>query len=264
MLHRFSKHGLICIAQHNHAWLSGQFAQAWGNDDFGQFFPPEDVCLGAQQHDVGWLAWEQAPTLNPQTGYPHNFLELSTKLHIDIWSRARELALPLGEYVALLVSLHGTGLYERFRSWQNSKTSAPIVENFLKSEYSFQEQMIATLQKDAYYAPYVTLEVIKRNRQLMATWDALSIIVCQGFVEQEQITQVPTIDGETTLKLTLKENKDNYHQVVALSPWPFQDSEVQMEYEGRLLQQTFTNEKAMQEALMSDRGISLSLTLKPG
>lgn len=262
MLHRSTKQGLICITQPNHAWLSGQLAQAWGNDHFGQFTPRQEVCLGAEQHDIGWLLWEQLPTLNRQTGYPYKFTELPTQVHIDIWSGAKGLALPLGRYVTLLVSLHGTGLYERYTSWQNSQTSTEIVQDFLKREYAFQEHLIAILKNDEYYAPYVTPFVIERNRKLVATWDALSIILCQGFADQQQVTQVPTIDGETALKLTLIENKDN-HYLLAVSPWPFQQSEVKLVYEGRLLRQTFSNELAMQEALKSDCWVTLSTTLKP-
>jgi hypothetical protein len=110
MLHRLSKEGLICITQPNHAWVSGELARAWGNEQFGQFVPPKEVCLVAEQHDIGWLLWEQAPTLNPKTGYPYRFTELQTRVHIDIWTGAKQLAMPLGRYVTLLVSLHGTGL----------------------------------------------------------------------------------------------------------------------------------------------------------
>lgn len=70
MLHRLSKHGLICITQPHHAWLSGQLARVWGNEQFGQFVPKEEVYFAAEQHDIGWLGWEQKPTLNPKTGYP--------------------------------------------------------------------------------------------------------------------------------------------------------------------------------------------------
>ncbi|MEC4816516.1 MAG: DUF3891 family protein [Scytonema sp. PMC 1069.18] len=263
MLHRFTDRGLICITQPNHAWLSGQLAQAWGNEDFGQFAPRTDVCLGAEQHDIGWLMWEQSPTLNPETGFPYKFTELPTQVHIDIWSGAKQLALPLGRYVALLVSLHGTGLYERFTSWQNSPTSTEIVQNFLKSEYAFQEHLINVLKKDEYYAPFVTQDVIERNRKLVAVWDALSIILCQGFVGEMQVTQVPTIDGETTLTLKLINATDKYHQI-AISPWSFQQDEINLVYEGRLLKQTFTDEKAMQEDLMSAYWVTLNNTLIPG
>ena len=58
------------------AWVSGELARAWGNEEFGQFVPPKELCLAAEQHDIGWLLWEQAPTLNPETGYPYRFTEL--------------------------------------------------------------------------------------------------------------------------------------------------------------------------------------------
>jgi hypothetical protein len=260
MLHRSVPEGLICITQPNHAWVSGQLAQAWGNEDFGYFAPPQEVCLAAEQHDIGWLKWEDAPTLNPQTGYPYKFTELPTPVHIDLWSGAKKLALPLGRYAALLVSLHGTGLYERFRSWENSQESIQIVQEFLKREYAFQEHLIAMLKNDSYYAAYATPEVIGRNRKLVAVWDALSLILCQGFTGEQHVSQVPTADGETTLLLT--KTADQLHQVT-ISPWPFRHSEVTLLYEGRLLRETFTEENAMREALQRDCWVSLSTMLKP-
>ena len=95
---------------------------------------------------------------------------------------------------------------------------------------------------------------------MVATWDALSLILCQNVSGEQQVEQVPTADGETVLKLT--HINDNPHQIT-LSPWPFQESEVALVYEGRLLRETFTDETAMREALMSDRWVTLSTILKP-
>ncbi len=181
-------------------------------------------------------------------------------MHIEIWSGAKQLAMPLGRYATLLVSLHGTGLYERYRGWQNSAESSQIVQEFLDNEYAFQQQLIASLNKDSYYAPYATPDVIKHNQKLVATWDALSLIVCQKLTGFQQLEQVPTVDGETVLKLT--HINDEPHQIT-ISPWPFQESEVRLVYEGRLLREMFTDEAAMREALISDRWVTLSTTLKP-
>ena len=260
MLHRSSTEGLICITQPKHAWVAGELARAWGNEQFGQFVPMSEVCLAAEQHDIGWLFWEQAPTLNPQTGYPYRFAELPTPVHIEIWSGAKQLAMPLGRYVSLLISRHGTGLYERYRGWQNSAESSRIVQEFLDSQYAFQQQLIASLNKDPYYAPYATPEVVKHNQKLVTAWDALSLIVCQKLTDFQQLEQVPTVDGETVVKLT--HISDDPHQIT-ISPWPFQESEVRLVYEGRLLQERFTDETAMREALTSDRWVTLSTILKP-
>ena len=60
----------LAIGQASHAWLSGQLARAWGNERFGAVEPWEEVCLAAEQHDIGMAQWERAPTLNPDTGLP--------------------------------------------------------------------------------------------------------------------------------------------------------------------------------------------------
>jgi hypothetical protein len=134
MLYRAIGENRICITQPTHAWVSGQMAQVWGNEMFGSVTPYEAVCLGAEQHDIGWLPWESAPTLNPDTGYPHSFLEVAPQVHTKLWAGAKHLVMPMGRYAALLVSLHGTGLYERFTHWKKSPESTRVVEAFLQQE----------------------------------------------------------------------------------------------------------------------------------
>lgn len=259
MLHRQEPAGLIVITQPTHAWVSGCLARAWGNELFGSFAPTEEVCLGAEQHDIGWLLWESTPTLNPKTGYPHNFMEVPTEVHVGIWSRAKQLALPFGRYVALLVSLHGTGLYERYRNWEKSPESSQSVQEFLKHEYAFQEQLTATLEKDPHYAPHATPEVIGRNRSLVAIWDALSLALCMGLRSSQQFNQVPTASGETTLTLT---PVDNDPMQVKVAPWPFQQSQVTLVYEGRILRKTFTDETVMRAALVDADWVTITTILK--
>ncbi len=258
MLHRTDLGKLLCITQTTHAWLSGCLARAWGNELFGYFAPVEEVCLGAEQHDIGWLLWEQSPTLNPKTGYPCNFRELSTAVHVGIWSNAKHLAFPTSRYVALLVSLHGTGLYERFKNWENSPESSQIVKVFLDDDYAFQAQLIANLQDDPHYKPYMTPEAIGRNRKLIGIWDTFSLAVCHGIYDEQQIDHVPTAEGETTLTLTPIDNDPN---LISVSPWPFQDSKVRLVYEGRMLNSTFTDEAAMRSALVTAPSLTIVNTL---
>lgn len=54
----------------------------------GDFSPREEVCLGAEQHDVGWAEWDLAPALNPETGRPQAFFELSRTASLGIWRDA--------------------------------------------------------------------------------------------------------------------------------------------------------------------------------
>src|SRR3712207_5677659 len=107
MLLRPDGDAVIAIGQASHAWVSGQLARAWRDVS-----PREEVCLAAEQHDVGMAQWDLAPTLNPDTGRPHSFLEMPLATHLKLWSAAPAKLLTQSRYAALLVSLHGTTLYE--------------------------------------------------------------------------------------------------------------------------------------------------------
>src|SRR5262249_61842355 len=76
---------LIAVGQPAHAWVSGQLARAWGNARFGELEPRAEVCLAAEQHDLGMATWERRPTLNPKTGLPRSFMELTLDEHLEIW-----------------------------------------------------------------------------------------------------------------------------------------------------------------------------------
>lgn len=260
MLYRTIDENRICITQPTHAWVSGQLAQAWGNGAIASFAPHAEVCLGAEQHDIGWVSWEAAPTLNPETGYPHNFTEVAPEVHTKLWAGAKQLAMPMGRYAALLVSLHGTGLYERFTHWKKSPESTRIVEAFLQQEKDFQQHLISQLKQDPAYEAYVTPEAIARNQKLVATWDALSLAICMGVTKEQQFEQVPAATGEMTLVLTPIHNDPTRLQ---LKPWCFQTEEVTVVFEGRILKEKFQDEQVMRDRLTTSPWITLTATLYP-
>ncbi|PSM49949.1 DUF3891 domain-containing protein [Chroococcidiopsis sp. CCALA 051] len=260
MLHRQTPTGIIAIAQPTHAWIAGCLAQAWGNQDFGTFAPKAEVCLGAAIHDIGWVFWENEPTLNLQTGYPHNFMELPSEISVKIWSGVKHLTSSYGRYAALLVSLHGTGLFERFRKWENSPESTQLVEAYLQQEYAYQKQLVNYLQNDSYYANHTTPEVIQRNRKLVAIWDLLSLALCMGLREERQFHDIPTASGEMTL--TLIPVDDNFDKI-KVEPWAFERDEVKLNYDGRVLNEKFTDETQMRQALANAEWVNMSTVLIP-
>lgn len=260
MLYRTIDENRICITQPTHAWVSGQLAQVWGNEQFGSIAPYQAVCLGAEQHDIGWIPWEAAPTLNPDTGYPHSFNQVAPVVHTQLWAGAKHLAMPMGRYVALLVSLHGTGLYERFTHWKNSPESTRIVEAFLKQEKEFQQRLIHGLEQDPAYAPHVTPEAIARNQRLVATLDAMSLALCMGVTKQQQLERVPIATGETTL--TLDSITEDSTQI-SVEPWCFQTDKVTVLFEGRMLKEKSTDESTMRDYLATAPWITLQVTLHP-
>jgi hypothetical protein len=260
MLHREDPEGLIVITQPMHAWIAAQLARNWGTTQFGAFAPWEEVCLGAEQHDVGMSAWDRAPTLNPETGRPYHFRNMPVREHVRCWAEAARLALVQGRYPALLTSLHGTGLYEQFHNWtRDTPEEAQAARDYLKAEHAFQEWLLGTLHNDPTYATYATEEAVTRNRRLVSAWDRISLALCHGVHAPTAIPDVPTANSETTLTLApIEDDPLN----VTLDPWPFHAYTVSLVCEGRRLPQTFTDEAEMRAALAAAPWISIVTMLR--
>jgi hypothetical protein len=225
--------GVVAIGQPAHAWLSGQLARAWGNAAFGAVEPWEEVCLAADQHDAGMAAWDAAPTLNPETGLPHSFVEMPIETHVELWSRAWELVLPQSRYAALLVSMHGTALYEMRDLGKLGETQAELVRGYLAEQREVQRRLLDTLPG----APGVA-----RNQRLIWTWDAFSLALCLDWPPHK-------LRGERR---------------VSVDPWPFADAGVRVRTEGRVLDRRYDDEPELHAALAEAPWTTLEIELVPG
>jgi hypothetical protein len=102
MLFRTQGPDVIAISQPMHAWVAGQLLKAW-NEALA-----EPVLLAAEQHDLGWLDWEVAPSFDETTGRPHLFRDIGASVHAPMWAAAVDRAQGAwGAHVALLISRHG-------------------------------------------------------------------------------------------------------------------------------------------------------------
>ncbi|HET8759365.1 MAG TPA: DUF3891 family protein, partial [Solirubrobacteraceae bacterium] len=187
MLLRRDGDGVIAIGQPAHAWISGQLARAWGNPRFGAVEPYEDVCLAAEQHDIGMAAWEVSPTLNERTGLPRSFMELSLDEHLEIWWSAAPLVMPQSPYAAVLVSMHGSALYERRDLTRLPAADADRVQAFLAGQRELQDRLVGALGADP--------ELVGRNQRLIWTWDSLSLALLLDWPPFE-LKGVPAAGGE--------------------------------------------------------------------
>jgi hypothetical protein len=251
MLLRRDGDAVIAIGQPAHAWLSGQLARAWGNARFGPVEPREEVCLGAEQHDIGMAAWERAPTLNAQSGLPHSFMELGLDAHLAMWSSAAALVVPQSRYAALLVSLHGTALYAR------RDRGDPRVREFLAAQRALQESLLVSLQADPATAPAAEDSVVRRNQRLVWTWDSLSLGVLLDWAPYV-LEAVPAASG--TLDVAVGGDLDGG---IALDPWPFAEPELSLRCEGRRLARRFEDEEEMRGALAAAPWVTLEVRFTP-
>jgi hypothetical protein len=208
MLVRPEGDGALLITQQAHAWVSGQIARSWGNDDVAAPDPREQVCLAAEQHDLGMASFDMDPTIDPETGFPHSFMDLPLARHLAIWTLAPRRMLVQDRYAALLVSMHGVALYERRDLDALEEGEADAVRSFMDGQRAFQRELAASLG--------VSGEEMERNQKLIWVFDSLSLALLLDWDPFE-------VEGVERRGATL-------------DPWPFGEEALTLRCDGRRLQ----------------------------
>jgi hypothetical protein len=238
MLFRTEPSGVLAISQPTHAWISGQILRAWDEP------LSEPLLLAAEQHDIGWLDWETAPTFNPQTGRPHLFREIGAAVHSPMWRKGVERALGAwGAHVALLVSRHGGVIYRRYTDRHRiSEADAAAARTYLETQAPMEAAWAKTLGLDG--------AALQKQTTLVALSDTLSLALC-GELKTPIEVEAPNARGGTeTLRLT---ERPGHPFDFVLSPWPLRTDLLTVEGEARPLRATgrFDDEAAMRTWLKS-------------
>lgn len=221
---------VVAIGQASHAWLSGQLARAWRPRPE----PFEEVCLAAAQHDVGMAQWDLAPALNPDTGRPQGFMEMPLEVHLALWHAAPERLLTQSRWAALLVSLHGSRLYERRDLARLDAGAADAVRAYLAAQRLLQARLAGELGA----AP----EALRALQRLLFTWDGLSLALCLRWDPYE-------VEG-TRL------------DAGRLDPWPFDGEALEVRCEGRRLAGRWDTEPELHAALERAPRVDLRFALR--
>lgn len=234
------------ITQPAHAWLAGQLARSWGTRDIAPPEPRADVCLGIEQHDVAWVAYDRRPPLHAETGRAASFIEAPIRERHLIWHDAPERVLAQSPWAALLVSLHGTNIHTRYVSVDHLPAEdADIVRGYLADQRALQDRLIAIAG--------TTRAAAERQAELLFALDALSLSLCHGWPERE----LPAVDGVVIRYLPSGERE------ALLDPWPFAEPQVRATLGARTLTERFTDEEPMQAALANAPSEHRSYTLRP-
>jgi Protein of unknown function (DUF3891) len=245
MLLREEGDRVLAIGQASHAWISGQLARAWGNERFPAPFPYEEVCLAAEQHDVGMSTWDLDPARDPESGLPYSFMEMPLPVHLELWSAAPARLLTQSRLAAVLVSMHGSRLYRRRKLDELPDEQAAAVRHYLDAQEQFRERLSADFDERE-------LEIAS---QLIWTWDFLSLAICldwSGRVARE----VPAIDGAVDIQIMSAGERR-----IRLEPWPFEGDAMTVRCEARRLEGRYETDEALRAALSSASWETLELEL---
>ena len=209
----------LAISQPAHAFISGRILDAWAEPLH------EHMILAAGQHDIAWLDWEVSPTFDASTGRPHAFRDVGAALHAPMWERGVERAhAAWGRRVALLVSRHGSTIYQRF-SDRHRRVGDARAEDERAAEGYLRRQR--SLQDDWARALGVSADAVAQEADLLAFADTLSLVVCGALPAPPELDVV----GRTIRISAISSAPDAY----GLDPWPFVPDEMVFEIEARAL-----------------------------
>jgi hypothetical protein len=245
MLIRPDGDGALVIGQLSHSWLAGQLARAWGNGRFGELESREELVLGAEQHDIGWAKFDLEPQLNPDTGLPLSFLEISAEQHLHIWRDAPDCLLSQSLRAALLVSLHGSSL-SQLRARRAPEHTA-MLQAHVERERARQSDLAGRLG--------LTGQQIERDQALLWAWDGISLALSCRW-RPFTAHGVPSLDGPLDIEL-----RDLEAGACTLDPWPFTGERLEVHCEARRLEGGYRDEDAMRAAYAAAEPVTLRFAL---
>jgi hypothetical protein len=229
--------------------MCGQLAQAWGNERFGAVRPAEEVCLAAEQHEIGMVEWDRAPTLDPTTGLPTTVNRLDLSTHLPLRLQGPERLLDQSPYAALLASLHHTSFYSMPPVLGLARRPGRQIRGYLRQSASLQARLREELG--------VPAAEIERNWRLVRAWDGLSHLLMFERAPQA-IPNVPAAP-EKMIDVHVS-RRDGTH---SLDPWPFSAGRVSVGVEARLLEDRFSEPDRLLRALAEAPQIELSYEMVP-
>ena len=259
MLLRGDAGSVLVIGQPSHAWVSGQLARAWGNETFGTPEPWEEVCLAAEQHDIGMAAWDLGPTRNPDSGLPHAFTEMPLDAHLECWRTGPPRLVRQSRYAALLCSIHGTRLYEIRNLDRMAPDDAAAVREHMAAQRAFQAGLLDALRADPVSAGGASEALIARNSQLIWTWDFMSLALCLDWAPCSAKAVPLGSGGSVDVSLDLGPAAGQ----IVLDPWPFAPPRLTVRAEGQRLRGPYESDEALRVALATAPWETLEVELTP-
>jgi hypothetical protein len=146
--------------------------------------------------------------------------------------RVTELSQHKGRWIALLISMHMSFLYESMRG------KSKELDEFLDTQKQHQEQWRRALK--------ISLQEVKSAYALMQWCDRFSLILCRNELPAgERFLEIST--GPDDVRYEVKQRADN---TLLVQPWPFEQEKFELSVEASYLTQlSFKNDQELLESI---------------
>ena len=278
----------LLITQPAHAWISGQIAENWGGPGFARPAPWKELCFAAARHDDGWVDRDIQPEWNPDTGLPHDFKNIPMEDHMSIWKQSAALAEYSSRFAALLVSRHIMGLFSMHDFSRETESVRLKAGHFKSRQHALQQRLIADLEVDSFYGPFIHDKNLEQHFRLLSTFDYLSLFLILGESDETELDDIPTLErghsfeddtllesgplheyGSNKVRLSrrgspteghAKEHPEAWH----VSPWPFATDIVMLRCDAILLEEQCAHQKELDRVMEQGRRVPFTAELNPG
>lgn len=232
-------HPHLVIFQTDHALMCGQIALAFGNETFAAPNPLEPMVYVAAHHDDGWTQIDARVEMDVATGLPYNLTKTPLPYLLQTSASSPAFNEKHHPYSGMMSSMHTTGLFHG-RYGLSDKVFIELVpdemqaatKNMLTAELDRQEKLKEILEANTETAVLIQDPVLFHNYKLLQFFDTLALYfqmtheAGRGDSYFENVPQ--TVGDDVTIPIKRIEPG-----VYALSPYPFREEKLTLNYEGR-------------------------------
>jgi hypothetical protein len=253
MIRRDAGDDWLLISQVDHARIAAEIAEVWGNEQFASL-PYQDLLVHAiRHHDDGWAAWEEAPTIDPETGAPRDFLEMPISDAAAIWTRSIEICLRRSPWCGLWVSRHFCHLAEFAHKHRDVRSDRDTASAFLAAQREL--RLLWRRQIGIVANPEGLAASETAGYEWLRWFDRFSLWLCCAERSLPETLHLP--DGGAVRLTARNANR------ITLDPFPFRDATLQLTVSAaRLGRRKRTSDEELRAALNATTHSELSWTLQ--
>jgi hypothetical protein len=220
----------LLISQVEHARLSGELARRcidkFGDSNHVLNQVREELLQAIIHHDDGWAAWEAAPQLDPESGKPLSFMELTLADALEVWRGSIESASRYGDLAAWVVSGHFSALLCTI----GHHSQESIARDWL---YEFAAKRSEWFSRwRGQNVELHTLQLAGEALKWLQLFDILSLWPCSQYPVTSEVIRKSSEPLNVDNWLLVREIRPCFelaggeHARIVFNPWPFNEREI--------------------------------------